>query len=450
MNDISRTASVNAEASKCGDESIIQNENFPLEVLYSAPTKVLAPTIQQDDNDRYDLSTLSEANDECCSESFTGTCSTTDNIFQQIGHSFSNFFFGCSSRSPRGKRDLKEEDETYAHRTHVEDTTIGTITTDGSIECPSPCCSPTNLVSPSSMSTGTSMVAHPSLSSYQRGKSSSKLRVATNEESWDHAFRDGSFSSPTSTTFSKTNSRPSKTKKNGTAANKSSHHSIPKRGEKSYIRSARTIPSKKTAQTSEPSISDSSFYFHRSTTSKGGSSTASASRSKKDLAVLHVSIPATLQLSPMSSLSRSSTASSSRASKSRYATSSSGKFARPPGPYVPQVQRATHLRHIACSNQANISGQGLGVVTGKKRICLSPGYLHNFELTDDPTSYCSGPVVSWAPACNSSHGAVCIGDHVVKVGGKDTRRMSALDVSRLLHTKRHKERVVTLSFRSLN
>ena len=53
MNDISRTASVKVEASKCGDESIIQDENFPLEVLYSAPTKVVAPTIQQDDNDHY-------------------------------------------------------------------------------------------------------------------------------------------------------------------------------------------------------------------------------------------------------------------------------------------------------------------------------------------------------------------------------------------------------------
>ena len=339
---------------------------------------------------------------------------------------------------------MKEDDETYARRTHAEGTTIGTITTDGSIECPSPCCSPTNLVSQSSMS----MVAHPSLSSYQRGKSSSKIRVATNEESWDHAFRNGSFTSPTSTAFSKSKSRPSKTKKNGSTTDKASHHSTPKRGEKASIRSARTIPSKKTAQTSELSISDSSFHFHRSTTSKGGSSTASISRRKKDLAV--PSSPTTLQLSPMSSLSRSSTASSSRASKDRYATSSGDNVARPPGQYIPQVQRATPLHHIVFSNQKNKSGKGLGMVTGKKRICLSPGYLHNFELTDDPTSFSSGPVVSWAPASNNSHGAVCIGDHVVKVGGKDTRRMTALDVSRLLHTKRHKERVVTLSFRSFH
>ena len=443
INDISSTPSVVAEANKNGDESIICDENIPLEVLYSDPTEVAAPTIQQDANDRYDLSTLSETNDECCSESFAGACST-DNIFQQIGHSFSNIVFGCNSRtsSPRGKRDLKDKDETYAHRTNAEGTTIGTITTDGSIECPSPCCSPTKLASPSSMS----MVAHPSLSSYQRGKSSNKIRVASNEESWDHAFRKGSFTSRNSTSVFKTNSRPSKTQKNGTAANKSSHHSTPKRGGKASIRSARTIPSKRTAQTSsEPSISDSSFHFHRSTMSQGGST----SRSKRNLAV--PSSPTTLQLSPMSSLSRSSTASSSRASKSRAATSSrSDKNARPSGPHVPQVQMATPLHHVVYSNQVN-TDRGLGMVTGKKRISLPPGYLHNFELTDDPTSFSSGPVVSWcAPSSNSSQGAVCIGDHVVKVGGKDTRRMSALDVSRLLHTKRHKERVVTLSFRSFH
>lgn len=425
-----------AEATKYGDESVIRDENIPLEVLYSAPTKVPASTIQQDADDRYDLSTLSETNDECCSESFTGACST-DNIFQQIGHSFSNFFFG-----PR-KRDLKGEGETYAHRTHDEGTAIGTMTIDGSIECPPPCCSPTNLISPSGMS----MVAHPSLSSYQRGKSSSTIRVATNEESWDHAFRNGSFSLPTSTTSSKTNSRLSKTKKNGTAASKSVHHSTPKRGVKASIRSASTVVTKKIVQTSEPSISDSSFRFHHSTTSKGGSSTASTLRSNKDLAI--PSSPTTLQLSPMSSLSRSSTTSSSRASKSRYTASSSDKVSMPPGPYVPQVQRATPLHPLVFSNQVN-NGNGLGMVTGKKRITLTPGYFHNFELTDDPTSFSAGPVVSWAPATNNSHGVVCIGDHVVKVGGKDTRRMTALDVSRLLHTKRHKERVVTLSFRSFD
>ena len=85
------------------------------------------------------------------------------------------------------------------------------------------------------------------------------------------------------------------------------------------------------------------------------------------------------------------------------------------------------------------------MVTGKKTVVLPPGYLHNFELADDHTSFKAGPVVSWAPATHS-HGAVSVGDHIVKINGKDTRRMTALDATRMLHTKRYRERVVCLSF----
>ena len=70
------------------------------------------------------------------------------------------------------------------------------------------------------------------------------------------------------------------------------------------------------------------------------------------------------------------------------------------------------------------------MVTGKKTVVLLPGYLHNFELADDHTSFKAGPVVSWAPATHS-HGAVSVGDHIVKINGKDTRRMTALDATLL-------------------
>lgn len=424
MSDLTSTPSVNEEA-----KNFVRDENIPLDVLYSAPTQVAAP-IKIQHSDRFDLSTLSGTNDECCSESATGACST-NNILHQIGQSFSNLFFGCNS--PKGMSGLKEENETYTYRTHVEGTTIGTVTTDGSIECPSPCCSPTNLSSPSGMS----MVAHPSLSSYQRGKSSTKqMRVATketNEESWDDAFRKGSFASPrsTSATSSRTSHRPNKTKKKGTAQN-SSHYSTPKKGRRTSIRRANEVASKKNTcmQKGETSISDPSFHLRGSAISKGSISTAGTSRRGKDLTF--PSSPTTLQ-SPMSSLSRSSAASSSRASKSRN---------------VP-VQQAMPPYPMDFPNQVNYR-RGLGMVTGKKRIVLPPGYLHNFEITDDPTSFSAGPVVSWVPATNNTQGAVGIGDHVVKVNNKDTRRSTALDVSRLLHTKRHKERTVWLSFQSFS
>ena len=341
------------------------------------------------EDDCHDLSTLSETDDECDSEFCAGTC--VSNVLQQIGQIFSHFFVGCNVL----KKSSSTGSETYTR----------TTTTEGSIECASPCYSPTNPNSP----TGMSMIARPSVSSYQRGEMN-KMKIATNEENWDHAFRKGSKKKITNSIYYST------PKKRGGKATGSD-------------RSALTAASKKS---SSESMSEPTYEFNlQGSTIKVPTSTLSPpkkSTSRKD--------PPNPFQSPMSSLSRSSATSSSRTFKSHQITRKVIRQA--------SVHQATPLYPLA--NPTPVScRQGFGMVTGKKTIVLPPGYLHNFELADDHTSFKAGPVVSWAPATHS-HGAVSIGDHIVKINGKDTRRMTALDATRMLHTKHHRERVVCLSF----
>ena len=399
----SDTSSADRSAS---DANKRDDENTPSEVLLAAPTQeVRVAATAEDDYYYHDLSTLSETIDECDSEFCAGTC--TSNVLQQIGQTFSHFsfFFGCNS--------LKKSSSTATG----SETYTRTTTTEGSIECASPCCSPTNPNSP----TGMSMIARPSISSYQRG-GMNKMKIANNEENWDHAFRKGSLASSTK----KPHSRKDKKK-----IINSTYYSTPKkRAGKAFAtgsdRSALTCTaaSKKNSSDSmseptyRPTLQGSTIKVPTLTLGPSKSST-----SRKD--------PPTPFQSPMSSLSRSSAASSSHQITRMVIRQAS-------------VHQATPLHPLATPTPVSCR-QGLGVVTGKKTVVLLPGYLHNFELADDHTSFKAGPVVSWAPATHS-HGAVSVGDHIVKINGKDTRRMTALDATRMLHTKRHRERVVCLSF----
>eukprot|EP00563_Minutocellus_polymorphus_P007990 CAMPEP_0181020848 /NCGR_PEP_ID=MMETSP1070-20121207/669_1 /TAXON_ID=265543 /ORGANISM="Minutocellus polymorphus, Strain NH13" /LENGTH=318 /DNA_ID=CAMNT_0023097689 /DNA_START=328 /DNA_END=1281 /DNA_ORIENTATION=+ len=306
--------SVYEDENKRDDGVLTRNENVPSEVLYAAPTQVRVAAVVK--NDRHDLSTLSETNEECGSESFTGesftgACST--NIFQQIGQTFSAFFLGCNCPNKGNRADGNETTNTR------------TTTAEGSIDCPSPR-SPTNPNNPTCMS----MIARPSLSisSYQRGKM--KVATCTNEESWDDAFRKASSASHSTSTKKH---RPRKEKKKGSA--NSSH----------YATSKSTTASKKTLNesTSEPAF-------------QGSTLTLSPTKcSRKDP-------PIPLQ-SPMSSLGRSSVASSFGASKSRHSTN---KFIRQASVHVHQ---ATPLYPLAIPIQVSCR-HGLGVVTGKKTIVL--------------------------------------------------------------------------------
>ena len=363
----SDTSSADRSAS---DANKRDDENTPSEVLHAAPTQEVLVAATAEDDYYHDLSTLSETNDECDSEFCAGTCSS--NVLQQIGQTFIHFFFGCNSL----KKSSSTGRETYTR----------TTTTEGSIECASPCCSPTNPNSP----TGMSMIARPSVSSYQRGEMN-KVKIATNEENWDHAFRKGSLALLTNST-KKPRSRKDKKK-----TTNSSYYSTPKkRGGKAFAtgsdRSALTTASKKT---SSESMSEPTYTLQGSTI-KVPTLTLSPSKSstsRKD--------PPTPFQSPMSSLSRSSAAfSSTRAFKSHQSTRKVIRQA--------SVHQATPLYPLA--NPTPVScRQGLGVITGKKTIVLPPGYLHNFELADDHMSFKAGPVVSWAPATHS--GGVSIGDH---------------------------------------
>ena len=223
----SDASSADRSAYEAEDANKRDDENTPSEVLHAAPTEVRVASNATAEDDCHDLSTLSETDDECASEFSAGTC--ISNVLQQIGQTFSNFFFGCNSL----KKSSSTGSETYTR----------TTTTEGSIECVSPCCSTADPNSPAGMS----MIARPSVSSYRRGEMN-KMKTATNEENWDHAFRNGSLASLTST--KKPRSRKDKKK-----FTNSSYYSIPKkRGGKAFAtgsdRSALTAASKKSSSES--------------------------------------------------------------------------------------------------------------------------------------------------------------------------------------------------------